>query len=317
MAIHTIENEKLKIQVSDHGGELVSIIKKETGQEYIWNADAAYWGRHAPVLFPIVGGLKNKTYRYNEREYILGQHGFARDMEFELASKTECEIWHRLCSDESTKAVYPFDFELETGFRLFQNQVIVLWRVQNRSKKEMYFSIGGHPAFFCPPVTSEENSQCCSKNQTADTFANSSQKAKCEILFEGVSVLNTRMLENGLAAVNLEQLKLEKKIIDGKQYGGIFVTEDLFDRDAYIIEEHQTREVALAGTDGKIFLAVKFDAPLFGVWAPKKNAPFVCIEPWYGRCDSVDADQQLKNKAYINHLEPGQIFNKNYHICIY
>ncbi len=308
MAVHTIENEKLKIQVSDHGGELISIIKKETGQEYIWNADAAYWGRHAPVLFPIVGGLKNKTYRYNKKEYILGQHGFARDMEFELASKAECEIWHRLCSNESTKEVYPFDFELETGFRLFQNQVIALWRVQNRSTKEMYFSIGGHPAFFCPPVIKEESDpgfDCCK------------QRTKCEILFEGVSVLNTRMLENGLAAANLEQLKLEKKIVDGKQYGGIFVTEDLFDRDAYIIEEHQTREVALAGPDGKFFLAVKFDAPLFGLWAPKKNAPFVCIEPWYGRCDGVDADQIFENKAYINRLEPGQVFNKNYHICIY
>ena len=308
MAVHTIENEKLKIQVSDHGGELISIIKKETGQEYIWNADAAYWGRHAPVLFPIVGGLKNKTYRYNKKEYILGQHGFARDMEFELASKAECEIWHRLCSNESTKEVYTFDFELETGFRLFQNQVIALWRVQNRSTKEMYFSIGGHPAFFCPPVIKEESDpgfDCCK------------QRTKCEILFEGVSVLNTRMLENGLAAANLEQLKLEKKIVDGKQYGGIFVTEDLFDRDAYIIEEHQTREVALAGPDGKIFLAVKFDAPLFGLWAPKKNAPFVCIEPWYGRCDGVDADQIFENKAYINRLEPGQVFNKNYHICIY
>ncbi len=308
MAVHTIENEKLKIQVSDHGGELISIIKKETGQEYIWNADATYWGRHAPVLFPIVGGLKNKTYRYNKKEYILGQHGFARDMEFELASKAECEIWHRLCSNESTKEVYPFDFELETGFRLFQNQVIALWRVQNRSTKEMYFSIGGHPAFFCPPVIKEESDpgfDCCK------------QRTKCEILFEGVSVLNTRMLENGLAAANLEQLKLEKKIVGGKQYGGIFVTEDLFDRDAYIIEEHQTREVALAGPDGKIFLAVKFDAPLFGLWAPKKNAPFVCIEPWYGRCDGVDADQVFENKAYINRLEPGQVFNKNYHICIY
>ena len=308
MAVHTIENEKLKIQVSDHGGELISIIKKETGQEYIWNADAAYWGRHAPVLFPIVGGLKNKTYRYNKKEYILGQHGFARDMEFELASKAECEIWHRLCSNESTKEIYPFDFELETGFRLFQNQVIVLWRVQNRSTKEMYFSIGGHPAFFCPPVMKEESEpgfDCCG------------QRTKCEILFEGVSVLNTRMLESGLAAASLEQLKLEKKIVGGKQYGGIFVTEDLFDRDAYIIEEHQTREVALAGPDGKIFLAVKFDAPLFGLWAPKKNAPFVCIEPWYGRCDGVDADQVLENKAYINRLEPGQVFNKNYHICIY
>nr|MDE7299496.1 aldose 1-epimerase family protein [Lachnospiraceae bacterium] len=253
-----------------------------------------------PVLFPIVGGLKDGTYRYGGREYRLGQHGFARDMEFELASKTENEIWHRLVSSEATKEVYPFDFELETGFRLFRNQVIALWRVQNRSDGEMYFSIGGHPAFLLPPASGAEPRQGLG-----------------ELLFEGVSVLNTRMLENGLACRGLEQLELTRREIGGKQYGAVAVTEHFFDRDAYIIEGHQTREAALAGPDGSVWLSVKFDAPLFGVWAPKGNAPFVCIEPWYGRCDGVDADQRLENKEYINRLEPGQVFSKNYHICIY
>ena len=85
MAEHSIENEELKILVSDHGGELVSLVKKETGQEYIWNADKAFWGRHAPVLFPIVGGLRENIYRFGGREYRLGQHGFARDMEPSLS----------------------------------------------------------------------------------------------------------------------------------------------------------------------------------------------------------------------------------------
>ena len=297
MAVHTIENEELRIQVSDHGGELVSIVKKATGKEYLWNADPAFWGRHAPVLFPIVGGLKDKTYRYGGKEYRMGQHGFARDMEFELAQKTETEIWHRLVSDAATKAVYPFDFELETGFRLFRNQVVVLWRVKNNSAGEMYFSIGGHPAFLCP--------------------LNGEKREEYSILFEGVSIVNTRMLENGLAVPALEQLEFEKMEIGGKRYGALAVTEHLFDRDAYIVEGHQTREVALAGADGNIYLSVKFDAPLFGVWAPKGEAPFVCIEPWYGRCDGTDADGQLENKPFINRLEPGQVFSKNYHICVY
>lgn len=299
MALHTIENEELKVQVSDHGGELVSIVKKATGQEYLWNADPAFWSRHAPVLFPFVGGLKNKTYRYQGKDYTLGQHGFARDMDFELVSNNGTEIWHRLVPNEATKAVYPFDFELETGFRLFRNQVVVLWRVQNASRTErMYFSIGGHPAFLCP-------------------LDGKGKREEYEILFEGVSIVNTRMLEGGLAATGLEQLEFQKKEIGGKHYGSLRVTEHLFDRDAYIIEGHQTREVALAKPDGQIYLSVKFDAPLFGVWAPKGSAPFVCIEPWYGRCDGVDFAGSLEEKPYINALEPGQVFSKNYHICVY
>ena len=299
MAVHTLENEQLKIQVSDHGGELLSIVKKATGQEYMWNGDPKFWNRHAPVLFPFVGGLKDKTYRYKGQEYSLGQHGFARDMEFELVSKTENEIWHRLVATEETKKVYPFDFILETGFRLFQNQVIVLWRVQNMSEEKMYFSIGGHPAFLCP--------------------LDGGKRAEYQLMFEGVSIVNTRMLENGLAAAGLEQLEFNKVEEYGiKKYGTIAVSEHLFDRDAYIIEGHQSREVALAKPNGSIYLSVKFDAPLFGVWAPKgAEVPFVCIEPWYGRCDGVDFDGTLEEKPYINELEPTAIFSKNYRICIH
>lgn len=297
MAIHTLENEELRIQVSDHGGELVSIIKKATGQEYLWNADPAYWGRHAPILFPLVGGVKENVYRYRDMEYHLGQHGFARDMEFTLISKTENEIWHRLTATEETKKKYPFDFILETGFRLFRNQVIVLWKVKNPAKEELYFSIGGHPAFLCP--------------------LDGGKRSDYKLLFEGVSIVNTRMLTNGLANPNLEQLELTRQEIDKKSYGAVTITEQLFDRDAYVIEGHQTREAALARPDGSIYLSVKFDAPLFGVWSPKGNAPFVCIEPWYGRCDSIDFAGSFEEKAFMNKLEAGREFSKNYHICIY
>lgn len=297
MAIRTLENEEIKIQVSDHGGELVSLVKKSTGEEYIWNADPAFWGRHAPVLFPIVGGVKDKKYTVAGKEYSLGQHGFARDMEFEFVSQSETEIWHRLVANEETKKIYPFDFELETGFRLFRNQVVVLWRVKNLGKENMYFSIGAHPAFNCPMKEGEKRSDY-------------------ELLFEGVSILNVRMLDGGLAETKLEQLELTKKPFGMKNYGTVKIADDLFDRDAYIVENHQTREVALARPDGSIYVSVKFDAPLFGVWSAKNVAPFVCIEPWYGRADAVDSDGDFTKKPYINELEPGQVFSKNYHICI-
>ena len=195
----------------------------------------------------------------------------------------------------------------------------------------MYFSIGGHPAFLLPPQDGAAGGKEADRQKEAafpaGTFLKSGngqekkedmpEQGRYKLLFEGVSMLNTRMLENGLACRRLEQLELTRCEIEGKQYGAAAVTEHFFDRDAYIIEGHQTREVALAGTDGSLRLSVKFDAPLFGVWAPKGNAPFVCIEPWYGRCDGVDADQSLEDKEYINRLEPGQVFSKNYRICIY
>lgn len=296
MAVHTLESETLRIQVSDHGGELVSIVKKSTGQEYLWNADPKFWGRHSPILFPFVGANTNQSFTYQGKTYPMTSHGFARDMEFELISKTENEIWHRLVSNEETKKIYPFDFVLETGFRLFQNQIIVLWRVENESEGDMYFQIGAHPAFLCPlkEGTREEH----------------------KIMFEGVSIVNTRRITKGLAKSELSQLEFIKEEHGMKKYGALPVTEHLFDDDVYIVEGHQTREVGLADQKG-IYVSVKFDAPLFGVWAPKgEDVPFVCIEPWYGRCDAQGFDGELSEKEYINKLEPKGVFLKNYRICI-
>ena len=149
--MHVIENEFLKVAVSPHGAELCSIFDKEKQHEVVWQADPAYWNRHAPVLFPFVGKVNEGLYRYKGKSYPMGQHGFARDMEFTLVGETPDSITFRLCDNEESRAKYPFAFELTITHRLQGRTVTVEWSVKNPSDTEpLYFSIGGHPAFNCP-----------------------------------------------------------------------------------------------------------------------------------------------------------------------
>ena len=138
-----LENEALKVTINSFGAELASIQGKATDTEYLWNADAKFWKRTAPVLFPFVGSLKNKEYHYEGKIYSMGQHGFARDMEFAVDVQTATEAWFSLRSNEETKAKYPFEFILKVGYELEGKDLKVIWQVENPDTKTLYFSIGG------------------------------------------------------------------------------------------------------------------------------------------------------------------------------
>ncbi len=172
-----LENEKLKLEISDFGAELQEIKLKENGRNYLWNGDNTFWGRKAPVLFPFVGALKNKEYCYNGESFSMGQHGFARDMEFELIENNEKSVWYELKSNEEIKKKYPFEFSLKIGYELLENTIKVKWKVENQDKKTMYFSIGAHPAFVVPVDKREE----------------------CFLKFDNPNDLTNTRLENGLA----------------------------------------------------------------------------------------------------------------------
>jgi galactose mutarotase-like enzyme len=286
----------LKIEVEENGAELTSIIHTPTNTEYLWNADPAYWKRHAPILFPVVGSLKNKQYSYQGQTYSLPQHGFARDMKFNLTSHSANELWFSLEAAEETKKIYPFDFRLELGYRLENNQVTPIWKVRNTGDDEMFFSIGGHPAFLCPLKEGEKQSEHY-------------------ILFNTIQPIHYLLVdENGLA---VKKPFSEQPILTTED-GYLPIDPHLFDQDALIIEENQFHRISLADSNKKPYLTVSFDAPLFGLWSPaKKNAPFVCIEPWYGRCDASDFNGNLEEREYGNHLSPGEIFETSYTILIH
>ena len=286
-----ISNESLTLEIDAHGAEMKSLIDNCSGQEYLWCGDAAYWGRTSPVLFPLVGNYREKQSCFDGKWYSLSQHGFARDMDFELVSEKGDEIWFALEDSPETLEKYPFGFRLELGYRLQGRAVEVLWKVTNKNDREMYFSIGGHPAFNCPLREGEKQTDYRIGFDT------------CEPLT--ASVLD----ENGTVSERTKVLELTD--------GMLQITDSLFDEDALIVEHDQAHKVALYTPEGEKYLEVKFEAPLFGIWSPAgKHAPFVCIEPWYGRSDRADFGQKLEEREWGNVLKAGEIFTAAYQICV-
>lgn len=289
--MYQIKNEEVTLEISSFGAEMKSLKDNRTGVEYLWQADAKYWGRTSPVLFPLVGNYKNKETVFEGKSYFSSQHGFARDMEFELVSEAEQEIWFALKSSEETLKAFPFTFILSLGYRLNGRTVEVLWKVENTDTKKMYFSIGGHPAFNCPI--------CQGEVQTEYKIA-----FDCKDAVE-CSVLN----EEGVLSEKVKTLVLKNQELE--------ITKTLFDEDALIIEQHQTQEVSLVTPQDEKYLTVAFEAPLVGIWSPKgKEAPFICIEPWYGRSDRADFSQKLEEREWGNELEAGEVFEKSYTIVV-
>lgn len=292
----SLENERLAVRINCHGAELRSIRDKITDIEYLWQADPKFWGRSSPILFPFVGSVKDKTYRYEGRDYPMNQHGFARDMEFELILHEEREAWLELCWDEETYKAYPFCFRLAIGYRLEKDSISVMWRVRNADDKEMYFSIGAHPAFCCPLHTDELQSSYFLGFRRKNGMAPD-------------SLLNTVFGKAGLVTDQMKEYLLRDGLLP--------VDEHLFDGDALVIENSQVQRVALLDGSRKEYLAVEFDAPLVGIWSPpKKQAPFVCIEPWYGRCDSDSFEGELKDRKWGNTLAPEEEFYAEYKIVV-
>ena len=285
---YQLENEVIRVEVDSFGAEVKSVKSVGDGQEYMWNGDPKYWGRTSPVLFPFVGAVRNKQYRCGESVYSMGQHGFARDMEFELERQEENRIWFVLSSDTETLSKYPFAFRLHIGYELEANELHVFWAVDNTDDKPMYFSIGAHPAFLCP-VHGE-----------ADKYGYG-------LKFGGLSdVLHYH--ENtpeGLSLAGDDRLTL----VDGT----VKFTPGFFEKYTYVAEGKQTGEVSLLDMAGDPYVTVTFDAPLFAVWSPEgKEAPFVCIEPWYGRCDAVDFEGSISERAYEQALAAGGTFHASY-----
>lgn len=294
MATCTIKNEKLSVTIAAHGAELSSIYDKANDRELVWQADPAFWNRHAPVLFPNVGKYYGGHFTYNGTDYPMGQHGFARDTEFEQVASGENFVTYRLCADEESKKVYPFDFVLEITHRLNENRLTVEWNVKNTDDKEMYFTIGGHPAF--------------NVNVLPDTdFEDYSLVFK-----EGTEKLYYVLLdaESGTA---IGDKVYELELTDSKYA----LKKDMFDKDALVFDGGQIEWAALALPDGKPYIALESKGfPNFGIWS-KPGAPYVCLEPWCGRCDNKGFEGEISEKPGIIALKAGETFKKSYDIIVY
>ncbi len=285
----TISNEFISCTVDSHGAEIRSVKNVQNGKEYMWNADPSFWNRTSPVLFPVVGKYCEETSFYNKEAWHMGsQHGFARDMEFILVDQTEESVLFELTESEETLKKYPFAFVLQIGYELVEETVNVIWRVKNTDDKTIYFSIGAHPAFLC-------------------------EIGKDRILIEGkdTDALKRRMLnKDGLATDEVREVSAKD--------GYLNLTDELFSEDALVFEDSQVSSVAIENAAGDKIITVSFDSPLVGIWSPVgKHAPFICIEPWYGRTDREGFKGEISEREWGNSLEEGKIFESVYSITVH
>ena len=285
-----LENMNIKVTINQKGAEVSRVLSKEKGTEYMWNADSTYWNRTAPVLFPIVGSLKDKKFTAEGKEYSMSQHGFARDMDFKFVKQNNKSITFRLDSNKFTKELYPYDFSLEVSYKLDGYKLTCIWKVINTGDKEMHFQIGAHPAFMCPVDK---------KSKQSEYF----------IAFDTDKPLKYSLLKDGLVSTDGGELVTED--------GVVAIDEHMFDNDALIFEGQGVKRVELCKPNKMVYVSVTFDAPLFGIWSPAgKNAPFVCIEPWYGRADKESFSGDIADREYDNKLAPGEVFEASYYIEI-
>ena len=279
----TISNSNLTAIIIHLGAELISLRSKEN-KEYIWEGNPEFWGKHSPILFPIVGTLKNNTYLFNRVEYHLYRHGFARDMKFELIEIKDSSATFSIQYSKETLKVYPFEFELHIIYTIEGNSLDVQYKILNKSKTQMPFSIGAHPA-----------------------FALSGGFESYSIAFEQEETLEYYLLENDLVSNTTKKLEADSKRIP--------LNYELFDNDALIFKSIKSNSLTLL-ENSKPMIKVYFeDFPNLGIWT-KKNAPFLCIEPWFGYSDTEESSGTIFEKEGIQILEVNETFNSKFSIEI-
>lgn len=287
--MYILENDYLIIDSKLAGAELTRIYSKKYDKEILWNGDKKYWGRQSPILFPIVGRLKDNQTIIEGNLCEMGQHGFARDMDFELFSNSDNSITYKLNCDNVDKNIYPYKFELYVTYTLIKNILNIKWEVKNIDTKEIYFSIGAHPAF---NIYDKQNIE----NYFIEFKSRGNVKS---ISLSGPYHTESKDIEN--------PKKLE-------------LTAKTFENDALIYTNID--EIALKNNKDDLCINVSMkDFPLVGIWSPyykedNSVAPFICIEPWYGLADSVDSNKVYSDKKYINKLNIDEVFSADYSIEI-
>lgn len=283
----TIENDFLLVNIQSIGAELTRIYHKQNDIDYLWNGNPEYWGKHAPVLFPIVGTLKENTYYFEEKPYSLLRHGFARDKQFELIQQHQYAATFELRSSKDTLANYPFPFILRIHYSLDEQRLNNRYEVINTGEKPMYYSIGGHPAFHVPLQAG------LSYNDYL-------------LEFSEPETLSSWPLHDNLISTHPQPLLNNEKSIQ--------LSQELFANDALVLKHPRSQFVSLKSKSGKHGLEMKIAGfPYLGIWAAP-GAPFVCIEPWEGVADSMYHNQHLTEKEGILTLPSQQTWTKSWEV---
>lgn len=278
----TIKNSNFTATINSKGAELISL--KTNGREYIWEGNPEFWGKHSPVLFPIVGTLKNNEFQYLEENYTLSRHGFARDIEFVVKEQSENKVVFSLESSASTLQNYPFIFELQLIYVLEESKLTIQYKVFNKDSKEIPFSIGAHPAF--------------ALTENFDSYS---------LSFGDDNELKYFLLENDLLSDKTEVIDLNKNQLQ--------LDYQLFERDALVFKQINSKAITI-NENSKPILKIDFkNFPNLGIWT-KNKAPFICIEPWFGYSDKNNSSGNILEKEGIIILKTNEIFDCEFSIEI-
>lgn len=288
---YTLQSADLSVEVNPIGMELSSIKSQTSSLEYIWQANPGSWNSQAPVLFPIVGALKEGYTLIDGKKYTMPKHGLIRNSSKpKLVEQTDSSLTFRLNWDEESLAQYPFRFKLDMVFTLIGKTLSIEHHISNQGDEPMFYSLGAHPAFNCPLRDGEVYEDYL-------------------LEFAQAEIGYTQLVEpSGL--IGLEQ----KLVLDNTAI--LPLHSHLFEDDALIFKQLKSREVTFKHKDKGAILSVNFeDFDYLGIWA-KSGAPFVCIEPWLGIGDSADSNQKFEEKDGILKLEAHQTEVKTYSITI-
>ena len=276
-----LENDKLKIGINQKGAELANI--QSDKMEYLWLADPNFWGRHSCILFPYIGKVFNNKYKIDKTIYEGGQHGFARNMNFEVDSIDKTQAIFKLEYNDETLKAYPYQFCLFVKYVLEENKLRIIYEVENRDKQSIYFSLGAHPGFNIPLHENEKRS---------DYF----------LKFEKDEWTPSLNITDGF--------------IDGTSrdvFGGrniIPITDNLFEQDALIFKNLNSKFLHLVNAQGRKIWKFNIEGfQYLGIWSKNKKSPFVCIEPWMGVADKLNANWDFRNKEGVIELEAGKTFS--------
>ncbi|GKQ42714.1 aldose 1-epimerase [Companilactobacillus sp. RD055328] len=285
----SLENEYLTASINLSGAELVSVKDNNDGTEYMWQADPEVWGRHAPVLFPFVGKLKDDQFTYEDKEFHMTQHGFARDMKFEVAEQSGNFVSLVLKSSAETLAKYPFEFEFYINYTLDKRSILVNYQVINPSDKTLYFSVGAHPGFTLPLGEDLKYS---------------------DYYFE-----LSPDIERYRIPLDYSNIKPAEHY--STKENNIPINRELFKDDALIFELEGANTISIKSDKSTRGVDISSDnAEFVGLWSTyPTDGQFVCIEPWWGTADKVDASGKFEEKFAIKHLDnQNDEFNANYTI---
>ena len=279
---YTIENEAFAVVIDSKGAELCSMKSKTSGIEYIWQADPAVWARHAPILFPIIGRLKEKTYSVGGTSYTITQHGFGRDSEFTCTKQTADSIDLTLLPNDYTKGMYPFAFALTVRYTLDGNKLIKEHITTNQGQEDLYYEVGGHDAY----NVALEPGECM-----ADYYVDFGDRAAIEPIVNDESLMLTKE-------------KRSIPLTDGRLY----LTSELFALDALILDDAPSHVTIQSNKSAHSIRMDYPDFPYLGIWSKYTGSDtnYVCIEPWSTLPDAAYLDHALEHKIGVRCLKAGE-----------